>query len=318
MGKTVLGVLSAAAIFAATSAHAVVLNHYTSLSIFGDSLSDPGNLFAATGGAVPANPPYPNGRFTNLEVWAEPVTRSFTGAELHARNYAFGGANAVTNDDAVPDLEMQLGMASATTPEQFGSRPMLMTFVGANDGFDIVGLGTNKDVTATAVNAANTTIGSLGAFSAGTGVRDLAFFSLPDLGMTPAYGSNAALSAQASLFSDTFNATLDAGISNLRDGGFNVLKFDTQAVFDRFNEDPSAFGLASTTIPCVIPDVRICSADEAKTLLFYDGVHPNNVGHETVAGLVQDQIAPVPLPPSLAFVLAGFGALLLAARKRPV
>jgi phospholipase/lecithinase/hemolysin len=41
--------------------------NYDGLVVFGDSLSDAGNVFAATGG----NYPYPSGRYSNGPVWAE-------------------------------------------------------------------------------------------------------------------------------------------------------------------------------------------------------------------------------------------------------
>lgn len=45
---------------------------YSSLTVFGDSLSDTGNIFIATGGAQPpSNQPYFNGRFSDGPVWVD-------------------------------------------------------------------------------------------------------------------------------------------------------------------------------------------------------------------------------------------------------
>ena len=38
---------------------------FNQMIIFGDSLSDNGNVYIATGGAIPAPPAYTVGRFTN-------------------------------------------------------------------------------------------------------------------------------------------------------------------------------------------------------------------------------------------------------------
>src|SRR5215472_16985215 len=68
---------------------------YNNLYVFGDSYCDVGNLFAATGGAVPSTPYY-NGRFSNGLIWVDHVARllgvSLTPSLLGGTNYAFGGA----------------------------------------------------------------------------------------------------------------------------------------------------------------------------------------------------------------------------------
>ena len=47
-----------------------VAHAYSSLFVFGDSLSDVGNVFLATGGQQPASP-YANGQFSNGPIWAQ-------------------------------------------------------------------------------------------------------------------------------------------------------------------------------------------------------------------------------------------------------
>ena len=67
---------------------------YTGLSVFGDSLSDGGNVFAFTGGTFPP-PPYAQ-RLTNgptaVEVMAANLGLPLTPSLLGGRNYAYGGA----------------------------------------------------------------------------------------------------------------------------------------------------------------------------------------------------------------------------------
>ena len=41
------------------------IGHIKNIYVFGDSLSDNGSLFAASGGMAPPSPPYFNGRFSN-------------------------------------------------------------------------------------------------------------------------------------------------------------------------------------------------------------------------------------------------------------
>ena len=68
---------------------------YDNLYVFGDSYCDVGNIFAATGGAVPPAPYY-IGRFSNGPIWLDHVAGflsvPFKASLLGGTDYAFGGA----------------------------------------------------------------------------------------------------------------------------------------------------------------------------------------------------------------------------------
>ncbi len=74
---------------------------FNQMVVFGDSLSDTGNVFAASGGFFPPSPPYDGGRFANGPVWVEylagqlglpaPTARGIMPAPA-GTNYAWGGA----------------------------------------------------------------------------------------------------------------------------------------------------------------------------------------------------------------------------------
>ena len=76
----------------------VFANPLKNIVIFGDSLSDNGNLYAYMKHQLPVSPPYYNGRFTNGPVWVERLASSyFSGDQSHLLDYAYGGAG-VSND----------------------------------------------------------------------------------------------------------------------------------------------------------------------------------------------------------------------------
>lgn len=63
---------------------------FDDIVIFGDSLSDNGNLYARNHGIMPVDPPYYKGRFSNYEVWGDVMTRFFLGKH-NVTNSAVGG-----------------------------------------------------------------------------------------------------------------------------------------------------------------------------------------------------------------------------------
>lgn len=67
------------------------------VNVFGDSLSERGNFFLASGGAFPPTPPYHEGRFSNGPAWIEYFACAL-GEEvplpivLGGTNFVFNGA----------------------------------------------------------------------------------------------------------------------------------------------------------------------------------------------------------------------------------
>src|SRR5512137_1549299 len=108
--KTRLLALVLVGLFIGSNASAAA---FTGLTFFGDSLTDTGNVFVASGGSTPP-PPYFNGRFSNGPVWAESLATglgfptSSNAALLGGNNYAFGGAR-ITASGSVPSLLAQMG-----------------------------------------------------------------------------------------------------------------------------------------------------------------------------------------------------------------
>lgn len=290
---------------------------YTSFFAFGDSLTDNGNLFAATGVALPPNPPYFNGRLSNGPTWAEQVAARFGAAGLVAANFAFGGASAVTNADPVPDLELQLGIAAATVPPAAaGPKPLLSLWFGANDIFNELDKDASlpRDAVAVAEAAASAVAGAA-QFLAQNGFRDLILFNLPDLGKIPRFALfDAADAAGATAAAAAFNARLGLLIPGLVAGGANVIEIDVKSLFDDLIDNPAPFGLANATTPCFIPGVSLCTPEQARDWAFFDQSHPNDRVHSIIGRTVI--AATVPLPASV--LLLGAGLAGLAALRRPV
>jgi len=67
------------------------------IAVFGDSLSDMGNLYKYTWHFIPKSPPYYEGHFSNQQVWPEYLLERYFGPDSRKRlsNYAVGGSGAV-------------------------------------------------------------------------------------------------------------------------------------------------------------------------------------------------------------------------------
>lgn len=294
---------------------------YTSFWTFGDSLSDDGNLHAATGGALPP-PPYWEGRFSNGEVWAERVARRFANNGLSTGNFAYGSAAAGDPPPFSPiptppvvNLSGQLGLFDAASAGNLGKRPLASLWFGAND-LIFGGIPTGTAAAAGVAAADRVAEGALALHD--RGVRDLLVFNLPALDKTPAFRlANPAGAEQARIGTEAFNTRLDERIAGLRGAGMRVTELDAFGLFEALLDDPAAFGVLDATTPCHVPGTDIyCGADLAPLLAFFDPVHPNSTIHAELARRVLDRVQPVPLPAPAALILAAMAGLALVGRRR--
>jgi phospholipase/lecithinase/hemolysin len=316
LAATALG--CAAIGFAAASQAAT----FTSFWAFGDSLSDDGNLYAATGGAAPP-PPYFEGRFSNGRVWAEYIADDFEAQGLNAGNFAYGGAavgpleNGSFPSPPVVNLEGQIAQFKAESAGRLGARPVASVWIGANNlVFDGVPNGTARAVGRAAANGVAAGVRELRR----SGVGDVALFNLPALDQAPLYalGGNPAATEQARIGTRAFNATLERRIAGLERKGVNVIEIDVFAVFNELLEDPQKFGVVDATLPCFVPSrpELYCGDALAPLLAFFDPLHPSSTIHSALADVVRAEVAPVPLPAPALLLVAGLLGLGVMARRR--
>ena len=180
--KTVVATI--AALWTVAAPAATLTDTYSSFVVLGDSLSDTGNVFAQSGGAFPP-PPYFNGQFSNDAVWADQVGQDFTNAGRLSLNLAFGGAKAVTDADAAPDLAFQVDLFKNFTQTAnaafLGPRPLGVLFFGGNDLFAAAKQEEALQLARNAARAVRQQVETL----AGLGLRDLVLVNSIDVAVTP-------------------------------------------------------------------------------------------------------------------------------------
>lgn len=304
---------AAAALIAAgllgTALPAAATSPFSSLFVFGDSLSDNGNLFNAIGAP---GAPYVQGRFSNGPVAAEYVA-AYLGLTQPGQlvDIAFGGAETGTGPFGIGVLSQVAAFAGALGGNPAPQSGLYMVWAGANDllGVDLSILGDNAALTTLIGGAVvNLNVAVKGLYD--LGARNFLLPTLPNLGATPrlqALGPEAVVAGQ--VLSQVFNAVLTASYqqlaANLPDEKFYV--FDTftatnaaVATFHSFN--------GNTTDACVPAGLPNCDG-----YMFFDDIHPTTLTH---ALLGQQMAAAVPEPATMLMMAAGVAALLGVGRRR--
>lgn len=305
----------------------------TNLFVFGDSLSDPGNAYALSGGFGGAFPPdygYPSPitRFTNgptaAQVLAQNLGVSSAGnyAQSGGPNYAVGGAlsgsgnfNWQANQPpglqaAVPALRNtgvadQVARFAGNAPAFDPTRSLFMLWAGANDFFLWSATGTPASLIPTAQAAAGNVNAAVGALY-GLGARDFLILGLPDLGRLPATSGNPQAAAAGSLFTQAFNATLAALLAQTQAtlSGLDLVSFDVATLLDAVTTSPSAYGFSNATTTCAADPAALL--DRCAGYVFWNGVHPTAAAHAVLgASLTAAVEGAVPLPGTLALLLIG-------------
>lgn len=276
------------------------LGPFSDLLVFGDSLSDPGNAFATLGAAAADPAIYPNGQFTNGDVWATKL-----GADLASgTNFAFGGAKAVTDGDLALDFAAQRSRFFSSGLS-LGPNPLTAVFFGSNDvrAADPSSIG---PVITQAVSDIALGIGALAA----TGLREFLVFNMPDLGKMPSLlGTDAG--AAATQVSQAFNDALQVALAPLG-ATVNIQIFDTFNWFNREIQQAAADG--KVIDQACLEIAPICNPTNANSHVNYDGLHPTEFVHEALAQRVAANV--VPLPAGLLLLLTGAAALAFFARRK--
>ncbi|HET6182306.1 MAG TPA: SGNH/GDSL hydrolase family protein [Acetobacteraceae bacterium] len=303
----------------------VTARAYSAFYLFGDSLSDAGNLYLATG--TPASPPYYFGEFSNGPIWAQylsvlgfglgPVLPSLVGGN----DYAWGGATTgypATGSSPPPTLADQVGAYIAGLGP--GSAPptaLYSVWIGANDIFTILKSGvTFPTAVQYAQGAAGAEAQEIQALAL-KGAKHFLVPLVPNLGVTPGITSEGPIvAAAATRLSQVYNATLRADLAPLVGApGLRLSYLDVYALLDEVVADPGVFGFTNGTDACYVGPYTgggsVCA--DPNDYVFWDQVHPT-----TAAGLIVAEAAfgAVPEPRAL-LVFATALAALAVTRRAP-
>lgn len=301
---------------------------FTGIVAFGDSLSDAGNDFLATNGAIPA-PPYVGGHFSNGPTWVEDLSQNLGLGTLRpslagGTDFAFGGAatgNAVPGPiPLVPNITQQVALFLSATSGVAPPSNLYTVWIGSNDVYQAV-----SDVVASPMSlraiqsdlgvAAQTETAAINVL-ANAGATTFIVPLLPDLGKTPL---GAAAAALATSLSALYNADLVADLTTLAVNDYISIGFiDTFSLIDAAVNNPAAFELTNVTDPCYSGPFTggpppPCATPA--TFLFWDHQHPTETSHELIASVAESVAVPEPSTLPI-FVAAALLALICRRRRK--
>jgi len=291
------------------SSHAGLFDH---MVVFGDSLSDDGNLWdslphtlvCTTQGCPSIMRFTTNPGQTGVENVADYFGVPMTPALAGGTDFAFGGAGVVNNSPGtpagVPTLPTQLGMYLQASGGKADANTLYAVWGGANDVFYNVAMAqlgqlTSAQVQANLQTAAVTELGMIQTLGK-AGARYVMVFNLPNIGLTPsALASGPQGAAQLTGLSILYNNTLNSGLAS---AGVNVIPVNSYAMLSEIIADPARYGFTNVTqpactggdgssfacLPAGTPGATVTyQPGTENTYLFADGVHPTTAAHAMLA-----------------------------------
>jgi len=274
------------------------------LVVFGDSLSDVGNVYAATNGAIPA-PPYFNGRFSNGPVWVEHLAARLNLAAPQPSfqgglGCAYGGAETGTGFSPDGTLNLRTQVDFYFLSHAPAASELFVVWAGGNDVANHLADPTPPDTTAFVANVS-------AAISALTthGARRFLVANLPPVGSSP-WARREGYQVKGDALVGQFNAALAAELAQLRTTlGVTIHELDAAGLFAAGMANPAAFGLTNVTEAAydattgnVVPNPQ--------EYLFWDEIHPTATAHAYLGAYAA---AAVPEPSVVVLVLSGGLAL---------
>jgi outer membrane lipase/esterase len=293
---------------------------YTSMVVFGDSLSDSGNAALAgainpsqvvSGNSYIPNAAYGSGTFSNGLVWAS-YAASALGVPLTpsgplgtgGTNFAFGGATT-GGPGPSPNLIVQASQYLGTTGNVASPNALYVIEGGGNDAraaLPAIAGGTATIMSTALAYVANidTIVHELQL----AGAQHIIVWDTPNLALAPAVAGGPAAGLATALVLG-MNSLLTTNLA----GDTGVSIFDIYGLGTSIAANPGAFGLVNVTDACGAPST--CNPATAE---YWDGIHPTTTAHRLIADAFVAEA--VPEPSTWAMLLLGFAGIGFMAYRR--
>jgi outer membrane lipase/esterase len=264
------------------------------LVVFGDSLSDNGNLLALDPSFfLPPTPPYYKGRFSNGPNWVDyfpsvapsvahfgPITAFFAAHQPnhHPTDFAIGGATSA-------ELNVQINDYLASLGQQRAPGDLCVIWIGADDFAAGLTAG-SLDPRATVEN-----IRAAIAQLSGVGVRTFIVITIPDIALTPQVKADPTIVQAATQFVFTTNTLLQVELlpyAWLQRVSIEIV--DINRIFIPLVLNPGRFGFTNSAGFALDPSTGGGDTN-ANDYVFWDGFHPTTRVHQIAAEFIFREIA---------------------------
>ena len=242
----------------------------TNLYVFGDSLSDAGMVFRATGGMYPPNSTYFQGRYSNGKVWIEYLAQQLHLSSQQTNNFAYGGATSGNvGNSFVPSLLNQV-QSFTQTQKQINSDALCVLWAGANDYLQ----GVNS-----ATIPVNNVMSALTALT-NVGAKKVLVANLPDLGHLPVTRTSAN-SENLTALTQAHNQGLRRSLKVLshQNSELQIAILDANALYQNAIANPATFGFTNVISSCLSGST---TSGNPEQFLFWDGIHPTTAAHRII------------------------------------
>lgn len=299
---------SVCALFFSAMTFAAPINNFV---VFGDSLSDIGNLYKEY--QIPVSPPYYKGRFSNGPLWIERLVKMYFSkdSEAHLQNYAYGGAGISLEedpDDTMLTLSREIKEYLKDHNDKANADDLYVIWIGSNNYLNILDAMPDTELTEM-VHKVTTSIQNDLEKLINNGARHIMVVNVPDLGRMPLAKDmdkdRDTEKAQSigefwSVCSKRHNDSLQQIIEELQ-GKYPEVKWvysDVNLYVDEIMSDYERFGFTNITDACYQPmlqtvsdksvlgmvsKIRIPNQTDCNKYLFFDFVHPSSPAHKIMA-----------------------------------
>jgi phospholipase/lecithinase/hemolysin len=261
----------------------------TNLFVFGDSLSDTGNLFTLTGGLVPPAPFYFKGRFSNGPLAVEYLAaQSSLNLTLNSsNNFAVAGAttgqgNSLSSSFNInlPGLQTQLNAFSAKVgPSGADRNGLYIVWAGPNDFLDFL-QGKNVADPAVLIGQGSLNLAKSATTLSSLGAQNIVLPNMINLGRLPLSKN---FQAEGTAITKAFNAKVALELDSL---DFSVTKVDLFSTGEAIAKDPEKFGFSNITDPLLPLQFSPNPPSNPQGYLFWDELHPTTQGHAALANTI--------------------------------
>ena len=284
-------------LFVSTLVSATSLNK---MVVFGDSLSDNGNLYEFMKHQLPLSPPYFEGRFTNGPVWIELLAKYYYPNDSKERllDYAFGGAGVLEDDDSddgLFTLRREMDSYFLAHQDKADENSLFVVWIGSNNYLAV------PDDVEKSLYDVNLGIQHGLQRLIDKGAKHIMVANLPDLGRIPAARDFDAVEVLSHL-AKHHNDILAKNVAELQSRYPDIqwIYLDIRKGLDEMMAYPQRYGFSNITGTCYEEVTRTTSrsvlkmvstikpksdgkGDACNGYLFFDPVHPSAQAHQILA-----------------------------------